>query len=1146
MTTFDHPGVLLANRYQLQQQIGAGAMGMIFRAYDRLTSDTVALKRVIVGSSTYNTEELRFALLREFRTLASLRHPHIISVLDYGFDSLRQPFYTMPMIDQALDVVSFARDADFDVKLRVISQLLQALAYLHRRGVLHRDLKPMNVLVDEEGTLRVVDFGLAVITESSSKSLDDLTAGTLAYMAPELYKGERLSPQADLYAVGVIAYEIFAGRHPFNVRMVGALINDVMHKTPDLSLLPDAIRPLMYTLLAKTRGERMALGSALMVREAFYHAFGLPVPRETLAVRESYLQAAAFVGREEEMRQLTVALNDAMEGKGSAWLIGGESGVGKSRVVNELRTLALVNGALVAETQSITETSSPFRLWASILRRLCLSVEPSFFTDFAVAVMRAVVPDIDKLIGGGMGELPPIVPTAPTSEDDNELPSRLLSVMTELFRRQRTNGAPQPVVVIFEDLHWASRDSVTLLSAICRVVDDLPVMIVATYRDDETPELAARMTTMRHMRLPRLSKHGIAELSESILGAAGRAPKMVDMLERETEGNAFFLVEVIRALAEEAGDISNVGISDLPERVFTGGVQKMVERRLSLIPAQMGDLLQLAAVIGRQIDLPLLRAIEPNADVDAWVAVCSEANVIDIYEGEWRFAHDKLREGVLGSIAADRRAELHGRAAAALERLREVDVDERAALDNAALLAYHYQIAGDKEKERHYLAMACDEAGRRGAYRQARMFGERAMELANAAGSVSVLWLENLNAALGRVYAGIGEYAIARGYFDRQLTHARERDNLEGIASALGSIASIAWHMGGYQESWQYANDSAALFRALNNSAGVAWAVDTLSSVARWMGDYDLSRRYAEEALALHMQNGNPYGVSEAHHSLGVVAQMMGDNDRASAHFHESLRLMREIGTTPRSLHQLLNSLATVERTKGNYAEARRYYEESLTIARENDNQRMEANIQANLGKIALFEHQYAEARRRVEASLAIAQAIHYKRTVVFGNELSGTLALELGMIDDAERHYQEALTIALEIGERHVIAMLIKCLGDAAAARGDLSAAWGKYRDALGMLNEIKVKPLVYMVLIAMARTLVLSGDAQKIALADGIERLILSLPNLNAEIQSAAAQLREDMDMRGGVSAAVELESGDAGVNGLIADILAGRVGG
>ncbi len=580
---------LIGNRYQLIDKLGAGNMGAVYQAIDKLTGQTVALKRVTVPgdrlrfASQGGNADFRLALTHEFQTLASLHHPHIISVLDYGFDAERQPYFTMSLLENFRTIVQAGEDATIVEKVRLLVEMLRALAYLHRHGIVHRDLKPENVLVDSEGRVKVLDFGLA-----AERQREGETAGTLAYMAPEIMQEQAATNASDLYSVGVMAYELFAGRHPFEHESVGMLVTQTLTAAPDLSPLPDDASDIVGKLLEKDPADRYQ--NADTVVKDLSGAVGQAVPEESTAIRDSFLQAAKFVGRKAELEQLSDSLEKATSGQGSAWLIGGESGVGKSRLVDELSTKAMVKGALVLRGQGVAEGGLPYQLWREPIRRLVLSTELS---DLEASVLKELVPDVGDLLGRDVADAPKL--------EGEAHQQRLMLTGVDVFRRQK-----QPVVLLLEDLQWA-RESLEPLKQFSQVIEGLSLLVICNYRDDERPNLPEKLPDMQIMSLNRLSPDETTELSESMLGETGNRPHVMDLLQRETEGNVFFLVEVVRALAEDAGRISDVGRETLPETVFAGGVQQVVQRRLSRVPESAQPLLKLAAVAGRQLDLAVLR-----------------------------------------------------------------------------------------------------------------------------------------------------------------------------------------------------------------------------------------------------------------------------------------------------------------------------------------------------------------------------------------------------------------------------------------------------------------------------------------------------------------------------------------------------------
>ena len=476
----------ITRRYWLQDKLGEGGMGEVYAAFDRLTGTQVALKRVLhtpqellfharfaYEGAENSVADFQRVLAHEFRVLASLRHPHIISVLDYGFDAEHYSYYTMTLIDQPLTITEAAQRFTLPERINAFAQMLQALAYLHRRGILHRDLKPRNVLIDKRKAVKLLDFGLA-----TQERVRGGTTGTLAYMPPEIIQQGIATPQSDLYSLGMIAYEVFAGHYPFNQKNTNELLDQQLHQMPDMQLIPVKVRPIIGRLLMKNPADRY--GDAEAALSDLAEMTGGAVMVEDATVRESFLQAARFIGREDELRRLTDELDQIMRAvetsaespHGAGYLIGGESGVGKSRLLDELRTHALLNGALVLRGQCLAESSQPFQMWRDVVRRLLLE---SDLSDLEAATLREIVPDIADLLNREVSA----VPGLGTVSTQN----RLIETILGLFQRQM-----QPIVLIVEDLQWAG-ESFAPLRRLLALCSELPLLIVGSYRNDEAPLL---------------------------------------------------------------------------------------------------------------------------------------------------------------------------------------------------------------------------------------------------------------------------------------------------------------------------------------------------------------------------------------------------------------------------------------------------------------------------------------------------------------------------------------------------------------------------------------------------------------------------------------------------------------------------------
>ena len=235
--------------------------GRSFRHLIRLTRETAALKRVrtnleltlVDSTAPHSTQdELRTVLAKEFQILAGLRHPNIISVLEYGFDDEQRPFYTMDMLTESQTILEACKILDFDSKIGLIEQLLQGLAYLHRRGILHRDIKPENVLV-ADGTVKLLDFGLSHQAEDEGN-----IGGSPLYMAPELIKGEEPSTASDLYAVGVLLYQLITNKHPFGTFDTG-FYTRLLTVEPDWQEIPPPLKRSWLTCWQKSRPNDIAM-----------------------------------------------------------------------------------------------------------------------------------------------------------------------------------------------------------------------------------------------------------------------------------------------------------------------------------------------------------------------------------------------------------------------------------------------------------------------------------------------------------------------------------------------------------------------------------------------------------------------------------------------------------------------------------------------------------------------------------------------------------------------------------------------------------------------------------------------------------------------------------------------------------------------
>lgn len=884
----DKQAFLVANRYQLLEILGQGGMGTVYRALDHLTRQTVALKRVnaivdkfsLVPNST--SGDIRLALALEFRTLAGLRHPNIISVLDYGFDALGLPFFTMEMLTEPQPIDVAARDKPLETQVRLLNEMLLALSYLHRRGIIHHDLKPTNVLVTPDGGVKVLDFGLASelttelttdVTRQSAKDNKLGATGTVSYMAPELliHPDAPATVQSDLYAVGVIAYEILLGRYPFVLAGLTALLKDILLQAPDTAALETPVALWLDRLLAKAPELRPA--NVDQVIQDLSTATSQPLPPESLTIRESFLQASRFVGRDAELDALKTCLESILnEGEATAafLLIGGESGVGKSRLVDELRSRALVRGAVVLQGQAVAGGGVPFQLWHNPARRLALSTRLS---DLEAGILKDLVPDIGALLGRDVNAAPEITGSA--------WQERIIFTLVDLFKRQT-----QPIVLILEDLQWTI-ESRAVLKQLIQVRGQLArLLVIGTYRDDEQPDLPNEFPEMQLISLKRLKAEAIAELSESMLGEVGKQPEVVDLLQRETEGNVFFMVEVVRTLADDAGRLSAIGRITLPAHIFTGGVQKVIQQRLNRLPEAVQNWLKPVAVAGRRLDLAILDQLsmpQGTPQHTEFLPLCANAAVLEVVDGEWRFSHDKIRETLLADLSTEERTALHHRVAVALEAV--YYEDER----YHEVLLEHWHQAGNLDKEIHYLNPVAD----------------RLIEIS-------------------------ADHQRARALLERGLQYLPDEDVRR--VPLLNMAARSHWLQGDYNESQTLAQEALALAQQNGQQRGIASSLNNLGIVASRRGDYVAARDYYQRSLAIQWEIDDQFGIASSLNNLGIVAFDQRDYGVAQDYYQQALSIRQRI-VDQQGIAACLNNLAIIANDQGDFAQAREYQQQSLAIS---------------------------------------------------------------------------------------------------------------------------------------------------------------------------------------------------------------------
>lgn len=1090
-----HPSDFTA-RYRLMHLIGSGGMGQVFRAHDRLTDSEIALKCLnlqmsvaLVNTTNLTSDSLAdwgYTLAREFTTLAGLRHRHIIDVRDFGFAD-GQPFYTMSLLENAQTLIEATQNQPLPEIVRLLGEVLLALAYLHQHGIIHRDVKPENVLVTDQRIVRLMDFGLAIEAVNAYE-----TWGTLQYAAPELLdESQRPSPASDLYAVGVMAFEILSRSKPYTKTrgdleaIIAAtisgqaqwdLLDAPLSEHPLTSDQQAALKAFIQKLMQVRPQDRYPSANAAF--NALYAAVDLPLPPETSDLRESFLQAARFVGRENELNRLKSALTAVRDGRGSAWLIGGESGVGKSRLIGEIRIRAFVSGHLVLNGEAAEGGGLPYQLWRNVLPRLVLELD---LTDLEASVLKPAVLNIERLVGRPVADAPNL-----PGEVGRQ---RFALTLVNLLRR-----LGQPTLLILEDLHW--HDDLETLNDLLRALPELPLMIIGTFRDDERGDLPTQLSNMNVMRLARLTDAETVKLSQSMLGEIAERTDVLDALRRETEGNAFFLVEVLRALAEESGGLAQIRQRMLPAGIFASGVERIIYRRLGRIPDWGQPLLRLAAIIGRQLDLAVLRQailqdhqLLSNLTLENWLEKAAEASVLILNAERWDFAHDKLRESLVRSLEPQLRPQLHYQAARAIEAA----YPDNPTYDETLL--QHWKETGHTERILHYLLPVVRNMVEIHARYQA------AEEL--IAYGLSLLTEDDIRRAIlfnQRSSSSLAQadYQAAADYAKTALALAERLDNRTESAQSLSNIGMAARERADYPTAETCFQQSLNLYRELQNAIGIARSLNNLGAISHFRGEYAQSEVYFQQGFDLSSSIQYKLGVALSLNNLGIINRERGNYASAEAYYRQSSLLYREIGHL-QGTARILNNLANVAADRGEFHSAENYYQESLSLSRSIGDPRGIDMVLNNLGKLSTEKQEYAVADNYFQQSLEICQSIDDSQGKAVTLNNMGSVAYYRGDYETAISLHQQSLNLAREIGEQYVIAESLSrlCI---LACRQDWQALPAYLQESLSICLELDLIPIVVELIVTIAQCELKQGQVAEAAKLAG---LVDAFPEVAQELR-------------------------------------------
>lgn len=1034
----------IAGRYQVIQLLGQSEKSRVFKVLDLTSDQHLALKVFTDFSNGIHH------LQHEFRFLSSLSHPNLVRVHQFGSERDLY-FFTMELVEGP-DFMVALTGQPLEERLRLIAQLCRALEYIHQNDIIHLDLKPSNVLVSPEAGVKLTDFGLA----HSSRSQGLLkAAGTPAYMSPEVISGQIPDGRSDLYSLGVLLYQVFTGRLPFEAPTTEEMIKHHIRSTPqppkvfDPSL-PDEMQLLILRLMAKDPNERPA--SANEVIQEINRGFGLDLPLESDQAINRNLFFSRLVGRDKEMADLFQALQLAAGGHGTCIFISGETGIGRTRLLSEFALQAQLSDAQVFWTRCYSIECTAYEPIIQLLSQL-LPLAQSFCPE----VVSFYGPELMTLLPHWRG-LPeirdhPLPPQLPP----HETKLRLLDAITNFIFKTFEVLPTKPSVVILEGLHWIDSESLEAIYHLGRNASRSRVLLIGSMRSDDIDEhhpvlgLVERLSLenqAEQIYLKRLTAAEVFTLLGNVLYHAEGLEPLASKIYSETDGNPLLIEEAVFYLMESGQVRRRLGhwqIDPFSAQALAlpTGFRQALERKIQALTQRQTKSLQALSVMGRPATEKMLSFLteEPEDLVTEDLIHLKGRNLIvqiDSPEGPlYGMHHSRIEKLVYDELDDARAGYLHGRAARLLEQLGP------SSYQDFIELARHYEKAGQSEiaKSWHLKAasLLADHAPD-----QAILHYQAALRLCSPAESAEVLRpllnlyfltgdssraakaasdLLKLTGPSADLYRKLGVCQDRLGDYKRAIDYLNQGLSLSQgdpvtTARIMASLAATYLHQGEYRNAERSClealkalpPDSDPLVEAelYNNLGQIYW------QLAEWAQAISVHRK----SLELKEKLDDQYGIATSLNNLGLVYYRMYDWDRAAECHQKSFAIRERIGDIS-GLARSYNNLALIYRHLYDWDRAMDYHTKCLQTMERIGSSYELAVSHTNLGLIHKARSEWDQAIWSYQRAIQISSSIGARNVLLDAYIRISELYLALGSIESANQYCQQTLELAAELGGR-------------------------------------------------------------------------------------------------------------------------------
>ncbi len=972
------------SHYRIVEKIGAGGMGVVYRAHDEQLDRDVAVKILRAGSLTDETRRKRFRT--EALSLARLNHPNIATVHEFGSQDGLDFLVTEYIAGMTLDVKLAGGALPAEEVFRLGLQLAQGLAAAHQQGIVHRDLKPGNLRLTTDGRLKILDFGLAQFMPQASEQGLTVTltqsqevTGTLPYMAPEQLRGEAADARSDVWSAGAVLHEMATGRRPFVETNSPLLINAILNQSPEPAsrvnpAVPPVLDEVIRKALAKDATQRYQTAGELAVGLAWPSASG-PV----FAARPKhggYYAASALA-----VMLLIAAI-------GGYFLMHQ-----KKQAVSSLPTAVRRRSVAVLGFKNLS--GNPEKSWLSTALSEMMTTELSQGDQLrtipgeSVAQMRAslAIPDADSYSPQTLNRI-----RQNLGSDDVVVGSYLPlgNGVLRLDLRMQDANAGETLISVSEKGSESEID--TLVS---KAGAELRAKLGVAALSDEQSALV-RTSLPSNPEAARLYAEGLQKLRVYDALAAR------DLLEKAIALDPSH-APTYSALAQAW---STLGYDDK--------AKQQAKRALELSSESSGK-------FSREERLLIEgRSHEILADQPA---------AIESYRALWQFFPDRVDYGLF-LIRAQGNAGRGNDAAATLADLRKLTVSEA---DAARIDLAEANVVGSQSDFKREQALA-EQAANRGRAVGANLLVAEALQLeANAYERMGqpdkaiqlVAQARDLCSSAGYrqgaartllltadVLFDQGDFEGARKKVEEALPVFQEIGAQKSIRGAHERIGNILYQQGKYQEAGKYYDLALRFDRTVHDPTGLASDYGNIANTLDGLGDLGGALKMQQQALAAFNEIGDRRGSSATLNNLGNLSVEMGNLDAAKKFYDQALSIAQEI-TYRGGQPYPMSGMADVLLARGDLAGARKQYEQALAVCEEIKDDDFAAQIQTALASVALFEGRFSDGESLARQTVAQFDKTNAAASGAWARAVLARNLLSEGNVKDAQSAATQALALS-------------------------------------------------------------------------------------------------------------------------------------